>query len=153
MAQDYQNAPWGSHEHWLRLLEITAASVHALAGTIYASGHMDMDIKPPEPEGGSHRLFHRNDGFYVNCYHTNYRHFEEYPFGLLNVVGYWAETEIFGGVLLFEREEEGSGVRLPRGVVKEPMLTGTRSSMLSYTSKEQRTPSSYPRSSSSLSRT
>ena len=48
--------------------------------------------------------------FYVNFNHTNHKHFENYPFGLLNVVGYWAEAEIFGGVLLFEREEEGSGV-------------------------------------------
>lgn len=77
---------------------------------IYAAGHKDMDLKPPEPEGGSHRLFHLSDGFYVNFYHTNYRHFFNYPFGLLKIVGYWTEVEIFGGVLLFERDEEGSGV-------------------------------------------
>ena len=69
-----------------------------------------MEIKPPEPPEGSHILFFRTDGFYVNFYHTDYQHFERYPFGLLNVVGYWAEAEIFGGVLLFEHEEGSSRV-------------------------------------------
>ncbi len=100
---------------------MAAALVHALAGMIYASSHTDMNIKPPEPEGGSLRLFDRNDSFYVNFYHTNHRHFQEYPFGLLIVVGYWAEAEIFGGVLLFEHEEGGSGVRLvPVGFLAKP---------------------------------
>ena len=75
--------------------------MHALAGSLYASSHKDNVIKPPEPEGGHSRLFHNTDDFYVNFYHTNYKLFEEYPFGLLNVVGYWAEAEIFGGVVLF----------------------------------------------------
>ena len=91
---------------------MAAASVHALAGMLYASSHLDMDVKPPEPKGGWHNLFHATDGFYVDFYHVKYRRFQRYPFGLLNVVGYWAETQIFGGVLVFEHEEDGSGVRL-----------------------------------------
>lgn len=33
-----------------------------------------------------------------------------YPFGLLNIVGYWTETQIFGGVVLFEHELSRSEV-------------------------------------------
>ncbi len=58
-----------------------------------------MEIKPPDPPGGCLRLVDN-----VNFYHTKYKIFEKYPFGLLDVVGYWAEAEIFGGVVLFEHE-------------------------------------------------
>lgn len=112
LAQNYQNASRGSRENLLRLLEIAAASVHALAGMIYTSFHKDTNIMPPEPREGHYWQFRRTDHFYVDFYHTNYRRFENYPFGLLNVVGYWAETEIFGGVVLFERVESGSDVQL-----------------------------------------
>ena len=104
LAQRYQDAAQGSRECLLHLLEIAAASVHALARSLYASSHETMDINPPEPQGGYLRLFDRTDAFYVNFYHTNYRLFWNYPFGLLDVVGYWAEAEIFGGVVLFEHE-------------------------------------------------
>lgn len=110
LAQKYQNAPPGSHEHLLRLLEIAAASVHAIAGMIYVSYHKDTNIRPPKPPVGQLQPFQRTDEFYVNFYHTKYKQFQEFPFGLLNVVGYWAETELFGGVVLFEREESGLGV-------------------------------------------
>ena len=63
-----------------------------------------MELNPPEPPGGHSLRFHRTDGYYVEFYHTNYKLFENYPFHLLNVVGYWAEAEIFGGVVLFEHE-------------------------------------------------
>lgn len=110
VAQNYQNAPSGSRENNLRLLETAAASVHSLAGMIYASKHEDMDVNPPEPPGGHLPQFHHTDGYYVNFYHTEYKRFEDFPFGLLNVVGYWAETELFGGVVLFERSEGSSGI-------------------------------------------
>ena len=110
LAQRYQNAPAGSNEHSLRLLQITAASLNAFAGKIYGSRHPDMEVFPIEPAENSLAVYLNTDDFYVKFYHTHYRLFQKYPFGLLNVVGYWAEAEIFGGVLLFEREED-SGVR------------------------------------------
>ena len=56
------------------------------------------------------RRFRGTGEFYVNFYYASYADFERYPFGLLGLVGYWAETELFGGVVLFEREESGSNV-------------------------------------------
>ena len=95
----------------LRLLEIAAASVNALGGMMYASFHPDTNTMPPKPPGGHSWQFRRTNHFYVDFYHTNYRQFEGFPFGLLNVVGYWAEAELFGGVVLFERVESGSEVQ------------------------------------------
>ena len=66
----------------------------------------------PQPSEELFWQFNTSDRFYVNFYHTNYRRFEDYPFGLLNVVGYWAEAQIFGGVVLFERGESNYEVPL-----------------------------------------
>ena len=68
-----------------------------------ASSHPEMDVFPdhPHPQGTQ---------FYVN-FHDDYVHFKNYPRGLLDVVGYWAETQVFGGVLLFDRSDSGSQVR------------------------------------------
>lgn len=96
----------------LRLLEIVAASVNTLAGMLYASFHPDTNIKPSELTIKDLRQCDLTGQFYVNFYHTYYLLFDRYPFGLSNVVGYWAEAELFGGVLLFEHVESGSEVQL-----------------------------------------
>ena len=79
---------------------------------VYISFHENTDIKPAEPPEGHHWQFHDTDRFYVNFYHSEYMRLDDYPFGLLNVVGYWAETEVFGGVVLFEHDESGSKVHV-----------------------------------------
>lgn len=79
---------------------------------MYTSFHQDTNIKPPEPPKGHSWQFRGTDHFYVDFYHTDYQQFEDFPFGLLNVVGYWAEAELFGGVVLFERVESGSEVQM-----------------------------------------
>lgn len=153
VAQNYQDAPPGSRENHLRLLEIAAASVHSLAVMIYASKHEEMDVNPPEPPGGHLRQFHDTDGYYVNFYHTKYKRFQDFPFGLLNVVGYWAETELFGGVVLFEHSEGGSGVLCSRWFLAKPLLTDTRSLTLSFILKEHLMLSRSPINSYKTSRT
>lgn len=40
----------------------------------------------------------------------NYADPDQYPDGIADVVGYWAEDRIFGGVVLFGRGETGTGV-------------------------------------------
>lgn len=90
---------------------MTAASVNMLAGMLYSSFHPDTILKPPKPPEGHDRQFHLTDHFYVDLYHSYYKRFDNYPFGLLSVVGYWAETALFGGVVLFDRGDFGSEVR------------------------------------------
>ena len=64
---------------------------------------------PRAQEGGGFRGF-LGTQFHVD-YHPDYVHFRNYPRGLLDVVGYWAEAQVFGGVLLFDRSDSGSQVR------------------------------------------
>lgn len=42
--------------------------------------------------------------------HTEYTFHEQYPHGLADVAGYWAEDQIFRGVVLFDRGESGTEV-------------------------------------------
>lgn len=37
--------------------------------------------------------------------HGWYQAFEQYPHGVADMVGYWAEAQIFGGVVLFDRRK------------------------------------------------
>ena len=43
-------------------------------------------------------------------YNEYYRDFEQYPNGVADVVGYWAETQVFGGVVVFDRGESDTEV-------------------------------------------
>ncbi|CAF9929375.1 MAG: hypothetical protein ALECFALPRED_004305 [Alectoria fallacina] len=106
LAQDYQNAPLNSRENHLQLLRIAAASVNALARKTYQDFHSDIVIKPSKLPELSHHQSNGVDDFY----HSNYREFKRYPFGRLDIMSYWAETELFGGVVLFERDESGSNI-------------------------------------------
>lgn len=45
-------------------------------------------------------------------FHTAYQRKEEYPEGVADMVGYWAENQILGGVVLFSRGESGFGVSM-----------------------------------------
>lgn len=82
---------------------------------IYAAFHPETEIKPQKPPlTAENFLSYESDQSYIDFYHTDYKEFERYPFGLLNVVGYWAETKFFGGVLLFDRGNSGLEVRWHR---------------------------------------
>lgn len=39
--------------------------------------------------------------------HTEYTFHEMYPYGVADMAGYWAEDQIFGGVVLFDRGKTG----------------------------------------------
>lgn len=43
-------------------------------------------------------------------YHRSYLCYEQYPNGVADIVGYWAEAKIFGGVVIFDRGEDGTDV-------------------------------------------
>ena len=112
LVQAFQNSEEHSHLEDLRLLEMVAASLHFLAGAIYASFHPDTDLSPPF-DPNDHR-FLMTSHFWVDFYHRSFKFYEKYPYGLLNVVGYWTEAQILGGVVLFERG--GSGQEVSRCV-------------------------------------
>lgn len=68
-----------------------------------------MDVVPEKPPVGHLRALDGTEHSDVD-FHNDYIQLEDYPFGLLDVVGYWAETQLFGHVLLFDRGDSGLGV-------------------------------------------
>lgn len=68
-----------------------------------------MDVVPEKPLEGHLRALDGTEHSYVD-FHNDYIQLEDYVFGLLDIVGDWAETQLFGGVLLFDRGDSGSEV-------------------------------------------
>ena len=80
---------------------------------MHASSQPEMDIFPdhlPTQEDEDSRGMTKFSRFTI-INRDDYTHFKNYPRGLLDVVGYWAESQVFGGVLLFDRSGSGSQVR------------------------------------------
>lgn len=96
----------------LRLIELLAVSCHQMAvyldslddGIHKHRRHDDWRDKPREDIDA---------GEYVAptiFFHGSYVDFDQYPDGLADVVGYWTEARIFGGVVIFDRGPSGSEV-------------------------------------------
>lgn len=106
----YQAASPGSRAFKTCLIEMVAVAIHQIAVYLY---ELDLDL-------GGHKdlvtwVAPANDTvFYQFCpsgklpslfIHKQYRDLEQYPNGAANIVGYWAEAQILGGVVLFDRRK------------------------------------------------
>ncbi|KAJ6443840.1 putative AC transposase [Purpureocillium lavendulum] len=116
VLQGFQDEQEGSRPFLLRLLELVAVSIHQLAADAYEAGDAQPSLHRSEYESwwASWRERHEDATgidkldavafppvpFYHDCYH---RHFDQFPRGKADIVGYWAEAKILGGVALFDR--------------------------------------------------
>lgn len=74
-----------------------ALSVHQIAAYIYK---LDLDI-------GSHKALLKVDSVGPTFFlHNQYKDIDQYPGGVADAVGYWAEAQIFSGVILFDRRQQ-----------------------------------------------
>lgn len=124
LLQAYQNTSPGSIAYKLRLLEMVVIACHNIAVLLYQLD--DGTHKHAEWEDwltkelaltseGEDQYMHITYGPPTSFYVGLYVDFDRYPNGLADVVGYWAEHHIFGGVVLFDRgrdEEECNGIYL-----------------------------------------
>lgn len=87
---------------------MVAVAIHQIAVYLYSldlnlGNHKDLvawvSSKP------NRRLYKRYpDGKLPTLFfHKQYENFRQYPQGIADIVGYWAEAQIFGGVVLFDR--------------------------------------------------
>ncbi|AEO71879.1 uncharacterized protein THITE_2083603 [Thermothielavioides terrestris NRRL 8126] len=110
----FQQSYPGTQRFELRLIELLAVSCHQIAVYLYS---LDDGVHP-------HRVYEewrdlpreRVHGPFqyiapIPFYHGSYLAHTQYPNGLADVVGYWAEAKIFGGVVLFDRGESGTECR------------------------------------------
>ncbi|KAF4950294.1 hypothetical protein FGADI_8277 [Fusarium gaditjirri] len=103
----------GSEQFNLRLVEIVAVACHQIGAYLFdlddgAHKHQEYgDWRQSVLEEKEHGIDSRR--YYdpppsAFC-HRAYRHPEQYPNGLADVAGYWAESKILGGVVVFDRGE------------------------------------------------
>ncbi|POR33444.1 Uncharacterized protein TPAR_06377 [Tolypocladium paradoxum] len=115
LIHGYMAASPGSRAFQTHLIELIARAVHDIAAEIHkialnTSPHKDDGLSswtPPKedwedelwwelhPDGAPPTLFQ----------HPWYCYYDQYPQGVSDGVGYWAEARILGGVVLFDRRD------------------------------------------------
>ncbi|ROV91353.1 hypothetical protein VMCG_09696 [Cytospora schulzeri] len=88
ILQGYQSVPAGSQASKLPLVELVAVAIHRLAVLLFKL----------------HKSFHRGQVLLG----PRSPPAQQYPEGVAELPGYWADDRIFGGVILFERGECGT---------------------------------------------
>lgn len=97
LVRRYLAASPGSKAFKAGLIELTAVSVHQIAVYIFK---LDLDV-------GSHKALLKVDNDAPTFFlHSQYKDIDQYPDGVADAVGYWAEAQIFGGVILFDRRQQ-----------------------------------------------
>ncbi|KAK2811323.1 hypothetical protein FQN50_002199 [Emmonsiellopsis sp. PD_5] len=126
-VQAYQNTlPSSSNNKFnLHFLEVAALIVHALAVNLYITTHPDVDVF------AVHRGLPRYPHSSIDLRSDLYSVYIQYPYGRADVVGYWAETQIFGGVVLFEHENDDCDSVLLNAFIHPPMHLGSNVFQLS----------------------
>lgn len=101
----------------LRLIELFAVAVHDIAVVLWSlddGPHKHAELEAwlasrlgSEPQDKYERLYLPP---YTWFWHGEYTNSDEYPNGIADMVGYWTETQIFGGVVVFDRGESDEEV-------------------------------------------
>ncbi|KAF4336803.1 hypothetical protein FBEOM_9337 [Fusarium beomiforme] len=116
----FQNTVTGSQEYNLRLIEMVVIACHQIGAYLFELDGGDHKHKKYQ-EWRSMVLEERRNGVEARRHyaptpiafsHRSYRSYEQYPRGFADVAGYWAESKIFGGVVVFDRGESETEVRL-----------------------------------------
>lgn len=89
-------------------LELVAVATHTIAVNLYK---LDLGLHKhaAQPSGENSK---KNDqlGRWSLPFCVRFYARKEYPDGPADAAGYWAENRIFGGVVLFGRGDDGTGV-------------------------------------------
>ncbi|POS70965.1 hypothetical protein DHEL01_v210642 [Diaporthe helianthi] len=108
----YQDIPAGSRASKLPFIELVVVAVHRLAVIVHREGSLHKENDPTFDEG---RLccdrwdFRASPKYYPTPFClTDYSDPAQYPDGVADLAGYWAENWIFGGVVVFSRGESGT---------------------------------------------
>ncbi|KAH6618319.1 hypothetical protein B0J18DRAFT_276029 [Chaetomium sp. MPI-SDFR-AT-0129] len=108
LLHGYRTCSPGSRGFKIRFLEMVAVAVHQIAAILF-----DLDLSIHKHDGIANWAAPKSDEMYWRWYpdgplpslfrHPWYPNYKQYPRGAADMVGYWAESRIFGGVMLFDR--------------------------------------------------
>ncbi|KAI0153026.1 hypothetical protein GGR57DRAFT_468578 [Xylariaceae sp. FL1272] len=108
LIYDFNRASPGSRAFHTRLIEMIAVAIHQIAVQLYQSEttfHVGDPMASWEPPADSIFLSIYDEMFKTLFRHRHYCDYDQYPNGIADGVGYWAENHILGGVVLFDRRE------------------------------------------------
>ncbi|KAM5354427.1 hypothetical protein ACJ41O_001076 [Fusarium nematophilum] len=113
LLADYRASSPGSRAFNIQLIELAALSVHEIAVQLYqmeSMYHSDGNVVSWRPPESYYIEYFTSASNYEKAWPTLFRHawyldHQEYPHGLADVAGFWAESRIFGGVVLFDRRD------------------------------------------------
>ncbi|KLU92509.1 hypothetical protein MAPG_11454 [Magnaporthiopsis poae ATCC 64411] len=110
----YQAAGPKSKAFGTRLIELVALAVHQVAVLLFnldTSLHKGDGITEWAPSKDDWLFWekHPNGPLPTLLHHQWYTDFEQYPEGVADMVGFWAESQILGGVVLFDRRPKDIG--------------------------------------------
>ncbi|KAK3291340.1 uncharacterized protein B0H64DRAFT_331067 [Chaetomium fimeti] len=110
LVRDYESATPGSSSFSVTLIELVARAVHQIAAWLYlqdTSRHKDDTLGRWRPSEKARPFYPRTFPTTLFC-HPWYRDYGQYPNGVADSVGYWAEARVLGGVVLFDRRDPES---------------------------------------------
>ncbi|KAF5670125.1 hypothetical protein FCIRC_9033 [Fusarium circinatum] len=113
LVEAFRKSAPRSKEFYLRLIELLAVSCHRFAVEIFqldevAERHKIYDVWRDSPRDMAKWDSFRDPTAFT---HGPYIAVDQYPNGAADSVGYWAEARIFGGVVVFDRGEDGTESR------------------------------------------
>ena len=120
----------GSRAFQTRLIELVARAVHAVAVWLYKT---QSPLRPkddrllawrPDTDGDKEvqDWYAYIGGFPPTLFvHPWYRAYDQYPDGVADGVGYWAENQILGGVVLFDRRPPEAPDTIYHPLLSEPV--------------------------------
>ncbi|XEV03769.1 hypothetical protein FSHL1_009056 [Fusarium sambucinum] len=151
--RSFQKTSMHSQEFKLRLDELVIIACHQIAAHLF---NLDEGAHKHQlyQDWAQHRRMEQILASEVRdiippsaFFHTSYTYIDQYPQGLADVVGYWAEGQIFGGVVVFdcgETESEcksmwihGARIRGPRLFIRPRQTNSTLSSTFYYPAQKK----------------
>ncbi|KAK4182116.1 hypothetical protein QBC35DRAFT_396605 [Podospora australis] len=109
LIRAFSRAPVGTKAFCLRLLELIASSLHEIAALLH---QLDLRLHHGDIEAVTNWVMEPDDVAHLRptlLSHVLYMEHEVYPNGVADMVGYWAEDRIIGGVTVFDRRAEEAG--------------------------------------------
>lgn len=110
----YQDIPAGSRASKLPLIELVVVAVHRLAVLVHREDSLHKEKDPTFDEGRPFQKRHhgsKHKDYYPTPFCLiHYSDPAQFPDGVADLAGYWAENWIFGGVVVFSRGENGKEV-------------------------------------------
>lgn len=114
LLEAFRSAKPASHNFKLRLLELTAVSIHQIAVYLFQlevnlhdqASTRGLDVNAvvelqPEPDD----FFNNVDPCRTHFALQHFTAHKQYPHGIADMVAYWAEDRILGGVAIFDHSE------------------------------------------------